>query len=67
MLPMKLNVEKVKTIMERKRLSAEDLARLMDVHRQVVYETLYGKTGKTLKTITRLAQALGVKETDLLA
>jgi transcriptional regulator with XRE-family HTH domain len=62
---MKLNIIKVKNRMKDMGLTTADVAKLMGVHRQTMYDTLYGKTGKTLRTIARLAKALHMDEKDL--
>lgn len=63
---MKLNINKLKNIMKERGLTPGDVAKIMGVHRQTVYETFYGKTGKTLRVITRLAKALHVDERELI-
>ena len=64
---MELNIQKLKTLMNERGLTPRDLAKIMGVHRQTVYETFYGKTGKTLRVINRLAEALHVDEKELMS
>lgn len=64
---MEINVEMVKKHMNDKGLTAEDLAKIMGIHRQTVYDLFSGKTGRTFRVVRRLAKALHVKETDIIS
>lgn len=63
---MKINTQKVKHLMERRKLDTSELARITGVHRQSIYDMLAGRTGKTFRIVSRLAKALGVTERDII-
>ena len=64
---MELNTRKIKLELERMNWTQSELARRMGAHRQLVHRFLRGKgNGLTLKTIERIADALGVPAKDLI-
>lgn len=63
---MKMNLKKIKSIMKARGMTAGDLARLLGMHRQSVYDLLAGKTGRTFTLAEGLAKALHVREKDLI-
>ena len=63
---MKINTEKLNAILKERGWSPSDYARAMKAERQWVYDILSGKAGQTFKTTERLADALGLKGTDII-
>ena len=58
-----LNLKRIRT---KKKMSQEDIARVLEVHRAYVSGIETGKRNPTLATIEKLANALGVSASDLL-
>lgn len=65
-MTMKIANKKIKEIMDEKGLVAIDLAYKMRVRESWVYAVLAGNGGKTLATVSKFAEALGVNPKDLI-
>jgi len=64
---MELNVRKIELELERMGWSMAELARQMGSHRQLVHRFMTRtENGLTLKTVERIAEALGVPAKDLI-
>ena len=62
---MKLKLTKIKSIMKTRGMTAGDLAKLLGMHRQSVYDLLAGKTGRTFTLVEAIAKALHCNDKDL--
>ena len=63
---MEINTKKIKQIMKQRGLSTMDMAIKMNVKESWVYAVLAGTAGKTFKTVTSFADALGVPDKDII-
>ena len=62
---MKLDVFKIKLILARKELNLTDLAKMCGKHKQTLNE-IFARGTCTLKTIGKIANALGVDVTEII-
>jgi len=63
---MKLNIDKIQKLMDKKGLNKTALALKMGVKESWIYEILAGRQGKTFATLEKLADALEVGPKDLI-
>jgi len=63
---MKIDVNKIKKVMDVKGITTTDLAYKMKVKESWVYAVLSGEHGRTFSTVEKFARALGVSEKDLI-
>ena len=62
---MKLNLKRIRLEMKRQKLSQAGLARIMGAKEQWVSAILKGRAGRTFYTVWAIAQALNVREKEI--
>jgi transcriptional regulator with XRE-family HTH domain len=63
---MEIDVEKLKELREARALSLRELANEAGVGHNTIYRIEHGQTNVLPRTVRRLAQALGVKPSELM-